>query len=566
MITATSPAKPNLHYNVDDTTRTVLTGIFKRIGARLPATNTHSDEPLSARYIPGIDMLECLHDLKSLIDRSDRPQSILCLLMEWRVVEEHLAPLLMALRWERQPEACLVCCRLINYFINPTETVGEEEGLAVERLYHQRLLKRHLGSNLFISHILTILVSFFRLETLQVEQEEAVKSAMFMLKAIVMIPDPEPSSKRLGLYGRSEQVFEVIYETRMYEFLLCLVGQLDKCGFLFKSLLEIFGTIFGGAKNYSFLFSDAQEPAITDPSDDAQVKRPVRHGRFAGSVVVQLSTGRELVLKSSSQFTTGVDYDVGKRQSFRRKQVDYHQHTTSSRTLPEHLMDIYRQAADDFLNSAFNTVITMATEYLLKHMSDRDAPDVVHHVAELSIFFLRFVDHHGHDCGLVAAVTERLGFLLQRHYTDCLLDKKWSEVVQGVLFWRHFVEHCSQSDTRFDQMARQVFYDYDLLRHLAVVMTQIKRASLGTATVLLEAAHVWLKAVERHCNTRAVMLVGKRKRVQKSYVFDSDSDGVDKERVEREFRFTQLLSVLRLILTTNRSLQMKRWSIYACLY
>lgn len=548
MISAVPPAQTTAaHYGVDDTCRTVLAGIFKRIGARVPHTKSDDSDPLSVRYVPGIDMLECLRDLKSLVDRSDRPASLLCLLMEWRVVDQHLAPLLMALKWSKQPEACLLIVRLVNFFVNPI--VDGQEEWAVERLHHQRILKRHLGSAIFFKHLLSVLVEHFKhsdTEGLSTDKEEAVKAVIFMIKAIIMIPDADIQN-RLGVYGRHEQVFECLYETRMYEFLLCLVGQLDRFGFLFTGLLEIFGSIFTAVQEAEAIFNDTKDqPQPYEEGDDQKMARPVRHGRFAGSVVVQLSTGKELLLKASSQFTTGVDYDSGKRQAFRRRQQDYNHNQLLNR-LPEHLVDLYRQAADDFLNSAFNIIITKGAAYLDTRMSDRHAPIIAGHVAALCIFFLRFVGKHGHDAALVASVTTTLAFSLHRHFRDCWLERDWQGAVEGLHFWRLFIEHsANQPADHFDRVARQVFYEYDILRYPAILMTAIKHANVRTAAKMAEAVHVWLRAVEQHTTSRPVMLVGRRKRGMFSGNDpDNDDDDMtaDGERVEREFRLVQLIAV-----------------------
>jgi hypothetical protein len=99
------------------------------------------------------------------------------------------------------------------------------------------------------------------------------------------------------------------------------------------------------------------ETAVTpvNAADDHQAARPSRHGRFAGSVSVQLSSGKEIVLKSSTQFTQGIDYDIGKKASASRRRLIEYGTRTSALKVSVHCRELYVHAADELLNSAFNS-------------------------------------------------------------------------------------------------------------------------------------------------------------------------------------------------------------------
>jgi hypothetical protein len=78
------------------------------------------------------------------------------------------------------------------------------------------------------------------------------------------------------------------------------------------------------------------------------IKRPIRHGRFSGSVVVQLATGQEMMLQHTSQIlnSDGLSHlDEKKRGSRTQPMLEY---------LPEYAL-LSRQEAD-FYKSLMNLI------------------------------------------------------------------------------------------------------------------------------------------------------------------------------------------------------------------
>jgi hypothetical protein len=260
-------------------------------------------------------------------------------------------------------------------------------------------------------------------------------------------------------------------------------------------------------------------------------------------VVVQLSTGKEILLKASTQFTTGVDYDAGKRKAFRQRQVDYESGAGCVK-LPAGFIAIYKLAATQFLQSAFNLVVGRAVDYLEK---SRNAPtttrNVAKHLTGLCIFFLSLVMNRSDlHTNMVSSVTVPLAFALHRHFAQCLEERDWCGSVQGVHFWRHFITFSLVANPNdFDHVARSVYYEYSIIRFPALVLNRIRNPSVKTITSLVECVHVWMKAVEVHTAHRPLMMVSKRKMLLP--VEGDDDDDVEGERVEREFRFHQLIAV-----------------------
>lgn len=432
------------HYDVPDATRQVLSGIFHRIGAR-PYANVAAEctDPLECRYVPGIDALECLRDLKSIIDRSDQPFHILCLLGQWRCFELHLMPLLLALNMDKQGQACLLVLRLLNMAINPISSGAEV--LATERLHFQRTLKKQLGAFKFIGGLMNMLVQL--LLQSDANNEEMIKAIVFCVRSTILIQDASSSSsssssqQRLAVYGRSEEVLEAMVRSRMFEFFLCICNQLNQYGFLFSLITEIFSGIFsvspkdlidddgdggGGDNRYGLSIQQYHEN-----QDEFGTKRPTRHGRFAGSVVVQLSTGKDLLLKASTQFTSGIDYDVGKKKAFRKKQTDY-THSKWRLRLPSHYKQLYVGCSHEFLNSAFNSSLLLrlilvlvdnSISYLSRNMDDRQAKSIAHHTTRLIIYSLDFRSTMNLPKPLVSSVTAQNVLILHQCFARWLLDK-----------------------------------------------------------------------------------------------------------------------------------------------
>jgi hypothetical protein len=100
------------------------------------------------------------------------------------------------------------------------------------------------------------------------------------------------------------------------------------------------------------------------------------------------------------------------------------------------------------------------------------------------------------------------------------------------MFWRLVTESLlTQEDEEFDRSARLIYYDFDIIRFPAMALANIKHPSLDTLRELINANYIWLKGVERHCNSRQIVMVGKRR----------NRNNEEDERIEREFRFSSLL-------------------------
>lgn len=102
-----------------------------------------------------------------------------------------------------------------------------------------------------------------------------------------------------------------------------------------------------------------------------------------------------------------------------------------------------------------------------------------------------------------------------------------------------------EDDAAFDEAARLVFYELDIIKYPAVVLSSIKNPSLETLRELVLCVHQWLSAFERYCRSRPIVLVAKKGTTATSHHLHigSDSDDEQQAAMEREFDFGLLLAV-----------------------
>jgi hypothetical protein len=86
-----------------------------------------------------------------------------------------------------------------------------------------------------------------------------------------------------------------------------------------RELLHLWAAIFSGI--------DADQPVSSLLGEaDRVVKKPIRHGRFSGAVIVQLATGQEVVLQSTSQLLetdTSEHLDKDKKMGRKPPRLEY---------------------------------------------------------------------------------------------------------------------------------------------------------------------------------------------------------------------------------------------------
>jgi hypothetical protein len=140
---------------------------------------------------------------------------------------------------------------------------------------------------------------------------EPLKQVTRLLKNILLSPEAEISKGNLIqtlAYGKKETVIGSMYKSKMCDLIFSLASSVndrvifrspnDDVSVIFADLFCIIASIFDDV-DISQLFSLVCPKKSENLSSQKPLKKPIRHGRFSGSVSVQLSVSyRDMLIYS----------------------------------------------------------------------------------------------------------------------------------------------------------------------------------------------------------------------------------------------------------------------------
>ena len=283
------------YQSLDAETTSLLHGICGRLG-HLPS--------VPATYILSIDFGEALKDLVRLLSGDDGP--VMVKLGEMQVVMRHLAPMLVVVSRDRFPDELAT---LLNVLILLSASEGEANRASTEALLDlRRQYKRAFESVAIMEALLNLAISSLAPTPQSAPHDgEFLKRVLTLIRNLLAIPDASEqySATNVSLassFGRQERLVVSMQNARLLEFLMVAAGACNdqRDHRLFAShvplLVEIFHCLFrvydpdSIAAMQSFDKDGPQGCAAEEAiQKEVKIKRPIRHGRFSGSVVVRLS-------------------------------------------------------------------------------------------------------------------------------------------------------------------------------------------------------------------------------------------------------------------------------------
>lgn len=284
---------------LDSETTTLLYGLVSRLGQSVEDNG----------YILSVDFDESLDDLTRLLG-ADEGQ-IIAKLGEMQIVGRHLVPMLSVMNRTRFEGELFMLLNILLLFTS-NETMANRVPHQV-LLDYRRQSKRHFESEKVLQSLLDLCLSCITLE--QREKDVELMGKIFtLLRNLLAIPDCSASYQSANValsstFGRQERLIHGLQKTRLMEFLIVAAGSCNdrRDGRLFgphvSLLIEIFHCLLKAADPdtisamYSYEDGGPQRDHLENfVQAEPKLRKPIRHSRFSGSVVVRLSVRTLMIM------------------------------------------------------------------------------------------------------------------------------------------------------------------------------------------------------------------------------------------------------------------------------
>ena len=294
---------------------------IRKIGLRDPETK---------EFIIGRNASEALDTLLQMYVNNPREgfrAQITYLLLKGKLIKDQLVPLLVAVSLPQDVQDVEKILSLIKGILVPLEF---DKPFAKEIYRFQRELKSSFSSTIVMSRFLKIIIevclSNNRNHSLLVDDNH--KARIFTMILIILrylfllIDTPYYLRGRGGDGARNMHLLKAMQKSNFLEFLIAIANENEQV--LIKGRKrEIIGLWSAILLTINPILNSDE---FTYNEEGKVIKRPIRHGRFSGSVMVQLATGQEMVLQHTSQIlnSDGLSHlDEKKRGSRIQPSRDY---------------------------------------------------------------------------------------------------------------------------------------------------------------------------------------------------------------------------------------------------
>jgi hypothetical protein len=291
-----------LYRPIDVESASLLHGICGRLG-HLPKDGS--------TYVLSVDFSDALDDLVRMISADEGP--ILVKLGEMQTVGRHLAPMLRVVERRRFGEALFT---LLNLLVLLTSAETTANRATPETLLDcRRQYKKVFESKDVLTALLGVALTCVRPQKNTAQDDaELLRKVLTLVRNLLAIPDANCSytSSHVALassFGRQERLIAALKDGRLLEFIIVAASSCRDArdGRVFGPhvplVVEIFQCLLCASDPDAIAAIhglDADGPQLCETEQSLQketkLRKPIRHGRFSGSVVVRLSVFRDWVV------------------------------------------------------------------------------------------------------------------------------------------------------------------------------------------------------------------------------------------------------------------------------
>ncbi len=285
----------------------------------------------------------------------------------------------------------------------------------------------------------------------------------------------------------------------------------------------------------SCIFRDVSADSIIDikvgpktgsaETEDRPIRKPIRHGRFSGSVSVRLSTGQTMVINNSVMFSSGMPGSLDATMRRNRKleeKISAVQPMKKSYSSEDRRL--YFKLSKDYLESHFNNLFCTARSRFEK--TSFLPPNDVANYMEIAAYFMEFCRVYSRNGAyendlfslIYGIIDKKLLFSMIEHLHVTIVEKHYPLMLRLLRFYRELlmlIDAFSKSTIQERKSASD--YLQKELFHSKTMLMVVKRVISCSKPVLKYFAHICLD-----CNNILFKLVDAYG-VQHPYWFVSSS-------------------------------------------
>ena len=279
--------------------------------------------------------LACLFDFKAFIskigeDSADIFDFVRCKIGQMKLMDNHLIPLFVSMAqgsYAKQEDYCNLLQIITQLIVREDDEEQRKSPVFTELLHFNRLYKRAMSQNQVVNALTKIfalnlgainkyhLISKYLLilSYRTTENFEMLNGIIHIIRILLSMEDQKSHDLVHSMaYGNNCQLIKALHKSKLIDVLFCISSSKKEVlsGIpstystpIFGSTLRIIECIFdlnilNDLINYaaSQSVSCSADSSLNQDSEPKAFRKPIRHGRFSGSVSVQLSVRRLFVL------------------------------------------------------------------------------------------------------------------------------------------------------------------------------------------------------------------------------------------------------------------------------
>lgn len=346
---------------------------------------------------------------------------------------------------------------------------------------------------------------------------------------------PEPATDKGNLilnlaYGKKETILLAMsrYKTIDIIFGISSVTDGEDCGLpfneannygIYQKVWDIIATIFRDIPADAIIDVKVKPKSASNAENEEQsLRKPIRHGRFAGSVSVRLSTGQTMVINNSSMFASGLpgslDATIRRNRKLEEK-ISVIQ--TPKKVFLAEERRLYLKLSLDYLESHFNNLFATARKRWEKssYLPPRDVANYM----EIAAYFIEFCRVYssnspssssadeGDKFSLIYGIVDKnLLFNMIEHLHVTIIEKHYPLMLRLLRFYRELlmlIDVFSKSSdperkSASDYLQKELFHSKTTLMVTKRVITNSKPVLKYFAHICLDCNDILFKLVEAY--------------------------------------------------------------------
>ncbi|KAJ3332115.1 Topoisomerase 1-associated factor 1, partial [Gonapodya sp. JEL0774] len=503
-------------------------------------------------YLPGVECIGCLRDLKRYLRRDDKNKSkhVLRQLGSWRIVQKDLIPILT--QYVDDPKLSSAVVELLVPMTWPIDLESDDvPGQHDILLSYKEAFCREGGPLRSVFKVLLTTMAVPH-RTRTDRDHGVIRMCLTLFLNLLLIKDPSAApGASAEEYLRSTLQEELICrmkEDKILDFLVTLTGSTDDREF--EEWNMIAAEILYNARSRRII--DAIEKEKQRKRRDTP-QQPTRHSRFGGAFSFRMNDGQMVNISPNLAFANvNAALDKGKKERTKRAEKgedEHHQHRAIG---SERTRSVLKEFAEALLQSSFNILM-----HSMKRDFDREAAKVRKddraRYLWLSTFFLEvqresyrkvladFVpppkpDSQGDSANFeepdleppedysfdsVASIVDlrTLAFIVKqvRQYNE---DKEWTLLHIAVDCFKEILKTLDDmAACQFDDfkevsqsLQHNLYYEASTLELIEQLLRGFKpiRHKKSYLLSLVETTHVFLRMLERFSRKKGVLFVRKK--------------------------------------------------------